>query len=254
MTKFSSQNSAGGSLSEVFYGLSRIKSKSSTFTQTDKSLAFAFIVILPYIQSKLTALLTKWDNDCDNQNVDAKTQQQRQHIQKSYRIIKGIHDLLQVIQYIGYLSDRFDTHSIVNRIIGQHLVYLPFEANFQWNWTDLLSANFKKSTILSGMVFRALELSAFFLQFIQWWQNETHNGSLTKLPNPEPPSKHPDATERYRDICPICLQRWAIPTVNRISGYVFCYKCIVKHVDSNGKCPVTKYETTIDDLVRLYDL
>lgn len=150
--------------------------------------------------------------------MDRKTAQRRRNIQKSYKILRGLHDLFQVIQYIGYLSDRFDAHSIVNRIIGQHMIYLPFEANFQWNWTDLLSANFKKSTILSGMIFRGLELSAFFLQFIQWWQNETSNGSLSKLPTPEPPTRHPDAAERYENICPICLQQWAIPTVNRISG------------------------------------
>lgn len=36
--------------------------------------------------------------------------------------------------------------------------------------------------------------------------------------------------------------------------YVYCYKCIVKHLDSSGQCPVTKYQTTIDDLIRIYDV
>lgn len=209
--------SLGGSLSEVFYGLSRIRSKSSTLTRRDKWLAFLLVVVLPYVKAKFEALLAKWDSDCDNLNVDSKTALRRQHIQRSYRAIKGVHDLLQVIQYVGYLSDRFDTHSILSRVIGQHLIYSPMETSFEWSWSDLFAANFKRSTILSGMLFRGLELSAFFLQFIQWWQNETSNGSLTKLPNAEPPSRPTDT--RYDDICPICLQKWAIPTVNRVSGY-----------------------------------
>lgn len=209
---------SGGSLSEVFYGLSRIRSKNSNLGQLDRILAFVLAVALPYIQSKLENLISKWENDCDNGIVDSKEAKRMRMTKKVYSISKGIHDCFQVFQYIGYLSDRNESHSILNRLIGQHLIYLPPESDIQWNWSDLFSINFHKSAVLTGMLFRALELSAFFLQFVQWWQNETSNGSLTKLPNPEPPIQHSD--QRYRSICPICLQKWQIPTVNRISGYL----------------------------------
>lgn len=137
---------------------------------------------------------------------------------KLFNIAKGIHDCFQVIQYMRYLSDRTKSHSILNHLIGQQLVYLSADTNLDWSWSDLFSFNFRNSAVLTGMVFRALEISAFFLQFVQWWQNETTNGSLTKLPNPEPPTKHAEAYGRYKNICPICLQNWKIPTVNRISG------------------------------------
>lgn len=209
---------SGGSLSEVFYGLSRIRSKNSNLGQLDRILAFVLAVALPYIQSKLENLISKWENDCDNGIVDSKEAKRMRMTKKVYSISKGIHDCFQDFQYIGYLSDRNESHSILNRLIGQHLIYLPPESDIQWNWSDLFSINFHKSAVLTGMLFRALELSAFFLQFVQWWQNETSNGSLTKLPNPEPPIQHSD--QRYRSICPICLQKWQIPTVNRISGYL----------------------------------
>lgn len=209
---------SGGSLSEVFYGLSRIRSKNSNLGQLDRILAFVLAVALPYIQSKLENLISKWENDCDNGIVDSKEAKRMRMTKKVYSISKGIHDCFQVFQYIGYLSNRNESHSILNRLIGQHLIYLPPESDIQWNWSDLFSINFHKSAVLTGMLFRALELSAFFLQFVQWWQNETSNGSLTKLPNPEPPIQHSD--QRYRSICPICLQKWQIPTVNRISGYL----------------------------------
>lgn len=208
----------GGSLAEVFYSLSRIRSKTEQFSSFDKWLAFALITITPYITSKLTNLFVQWRDDCDHKIMDAKEFKRKQIYMRVYKIGKGIFDICQLLQYVGYLSNRSDTHSILNRAVGQHLVYLSAETNLDWTWSDLFSLNFRNSAILTGMVFRALELSAFFLQFIEWWQNETTHGSLTKLPTPEPPKPISGAAERYRNICPICLMQWKIPTVNRISG------------------------------------
>lgn len=211
----------GGSLAEVFYSLSRIHSKSEQISTFDKCSAFTLVVIVPYISSKLSNLVNKWDDYCENGIYDVKEYQRKQKLIRAYKFVKGAFDCFQIVQYVGYLSDRSKTHSILNRIIGQHLVYLSAEMNLNWTWSDLFSMNFQHSAVLTGMIFRALELSAFFLQFIQWWQNETSNGSLIKLPNPKPPGyegKNSAASVRYRNICPICLQKWRIPTVNRVSG------------------------------------
>lgn len=35
--------------------------------------------------------------------------------------------------------------------------------------------------------------------------------------------------------------------------YVYCYKCILKTTESEGKCPVTNYQITMDDLIRIYE-
>lgn len=210
--------SYGSSLAEVFYSLSRINSKTNQLSKLDKGLAFALVVIVPYFKSKLSELIAKWKDDCENDASDRRTTEKKKIAIKLYNIVNGLHGCFQVVQYIGYLSQRTDSHSILNRLIGQHLVYLPAETNLDWTWSDLFSLNFRHSAVLTGMMFRTLELSAFFLQFIQWWQNESTIGSLTKLPNIEPPIPNGDAVGRYKNICPICLQSWKIPTVNRISG------------------------------------
>lgn len=213
---------SGGSLAEVFYSLSRINSKHEQFSSYNKCLAFTLVVFTPYINAKIANLIAKWEDDCDNDVIDAQELRRKKQCIKAYKIAKGIYDCCQVVQYVGYLSDRSKSHSILNRIIGQHLVYLSADTNLDWSWSDLFSLNFRKSAVLTGIVFPALELSAFFLQFVQWWQNETSHGSLTKLPNPEPPSANTSTTTvaKYRNICPICLQKWKIPTINRISGQV----------------------------------
>ena len=35
--------------------------------------------------------------------------------------------------------------------------------------------------------------------------------------------------------------------------YVYCYKCILKTTESEGRCPVSNYEITMDDLIRIYE-
>lgn len=208
-------------MAEVFYSLSRVRSKNEQFSTLDKCLAFALVTIAPYINAKVTNAINQWKDDSDHVVMEAKEFKRKQLCIRIHRIAKGIYDFVQLLQYVGYLSDRSNTHSVLNRTIGQHLVYLSAETNLDWSWSDLFSLNFRNSAVLTGMVFRGLELSAFFLQFVQWWQDETTHGSLTKLPNPEPPKPTSGAAERYRNKCPVCFQSWRIPTVNRVSGCVF---------------------------------
>lgn len=101
------------------------------------------------------------------------------------------------------------------------------------------------------MTFRGLEFSAFFLQFIQWWQNDASQKDITSLPMPEPPALENTKTD-YMGICPICFQSWEIPTAILTSGYVYCYKCILNHLRVSRKCPVTNYPFGVEDLVRIF--
>lgn len=98
-------------------------------------------------------------------------------------------------------------------------------------------------------------MSAFFLQFIQWWQNEANHGDIANLPIPDAPAEtfHVNSS-KYAGKCPLCLQRWRMPTVISISGYVYCYVCIVKNMNEVSEtCPVSGYPASIDDLLRIYD-
>ena len=51
--------------------------------------------------------------------------------------------------------------------------------------------------------------------------------------------------------CPLCRKSIRNPTAS-ISGFVFCYPCILRHVQDNEECPVTKLECRTSSLRRLY--
>ena len=54
--------------------------------------------------------------------------------------------------------------------------------------------------------------------------------------------------------CPVCLCAPRVnPTVCSDSGFVFCYKCVVRHVRRKGECPVTRIKTTERKLIRLFE-
>jgi hypothetical protein len=53
-------------------------------------------------------------------------------------------------------------------------------------------------------------------------------------------------------VCPLCQEPRVNPTAC-VSGYVFCYKCIVDFVKKEGICPVTGRECNITNLIRLYE-
>lgn len=211
---------SGGSLSEIFYGLTRTRTTTDQFHRLDKIVTFLIVVILPYLQAKLDTFRQKFKDEMENANpIQQKTKELRRKRLAIHLITysKALHDGLQLFQLISYMSGISKSHSVVNRLARQQLNYLPPDAQVTWTWTDLFTGKFKSTAILSGVIFRSLELSAFFLQFLQWWQNEANFTSITNLPTPSAPMDSMGLS-RYKGICPICMQQWQIPTVNRISG------------------------------------
>ena len=83
---------------------------------------------------------------------------------------------------------------------------------------------------------------------------------LTALPIPPPPFTIPKSLENDQKAamvqrCPICRTKRKNETLVPVSGFVYCYKCIVNHLRSDeGKnsCPVTGLPANEDDLIRIY--
>lgn len=106
------------------------------------------------------------------------------------------------------------------------------------------------SKVISDLFFRALGVSAFFLQFIQSFQNELQYKKIDILESPEIYKTNVIQNE----ICPICLHATELPTVVQVSGYVYCYKCINLHLQNRGNyCPITNYSASMEDLITLYE-
>lgn len=178
------------------------------------------MVILPYAAAKLESFRQRAKDELENAGPQQQKTKETHRKKLAVQLItysKSLHDTMQLFQFISYMADVSKSHSIVNRCAGQQLNYLPPDATVTWTWTDLFTGKFRSSAILSGVIFRTLELSAFFLQFLQWWQNESSFSFFINLPTPDAPSDSL-CGQKYPGVCPICMQSWKIPTVNRISG------------------------------------
>ncbi|XP_058464751.1 peroxisome assembly protein 12-A [Malaya genurostris] len=238
----------GGSLSEVFYGLRRVSLQSKCFDSNDRRWSLVCLVVIPYLYHKIEQRVQRWKDDFENGKPI--TQENRLLVQ-IIPYLKACYESVKLFQYIIYLAGKSTAHSPVLRWLNLSLIYLPEEEE-SWKFKELLSGRIKLATLLSSLLLRSLELSAFFLQFIEWWQNEANVGDLSKLPVPDAPQNN-IYSDRYRNICPLCLQKWIIPTTVSVSGYVYCYQCIVTHLQKENVCPITKYPATINDLIRIFD-
>ncbi|XP_055629174.1 peroxisome assembly protein 12-A [Toxorhynchites rutilus septentrionalis] len=237
----------GGSLSEVFYGLTRVSPKTNKLTRNQERWTIGSLVLTPYAYQKIDKKIHKWKEDYEQGRTISKYKQQ---IVRIVPYLKACLESMKLLQYIAYLTGFSSTHSPILRILNLSLTYSTEEKSLTFK--DILSGQITPASVLSTALLRSLELSAFFLQFIEWWHNEANMGDLSKLPVPDRPSI--DATnDKYNGKCPLCLQRWQIPTAVSVSGYVYCYRCIVAYLQNKSQCPVTKYPTTINDLVRIFD-
>lgn len=209
------------------------------------------LVIFPYVFRKLEQRMTKLKEKLqDEVTTDDKYELLGFY---SYRTVKASYEFAQIIKYVAYLSGHSSSHSIPLMVAGLTLKHTSFQEN-PFAWADILSGKIPLSTVLSTLMLRGLEFGGFFLQFIQWWQDSSSSStrSVGQLPIPEPPKLDANAN-KYPNICPICLQNFQIPTILQISGYVFCFKCVTKHLRKHQYCPVTNYPATLEDLVRIYD-
>ncbi|KAG5683838.1 hypothetical protein PVAND_013101 [Polypedilum vanderplanki] len=240
----------GASISESFYGLTRFNLKTNQFKRRDFIVSFAVLVIIPYLLRKLDKKVT---------TVKEKLEDELSNDDKykfigvyTYKTLKASYEFAQIIKYISYLSGRSKTHNIPLFLSSIGLRHANLQDD-SFSFSDIISGNVKFSTVIGSMVLRTLEFGGFFLQFLQWYQESSASQKIiSQLPTPIAPKQDSDA-KKYSNICPLCYQHFAIPTVLTISGYVFCYKCITKHLRRHQYCPVTNYPATMDDLTRLYD-
>ena len=83
---------------------------------------------------------------------------------------------------------------------------------------------------------------------------------IARLPVPPPPCPSANLPKDngkldLRIKCPICRTKRKNETLVPISGYVYCYKCIVSHLRSDNNkdaCPVTGLPVNEEELVRIF--
>lgn len=193
--------------------------------------------------------MNKIKEDIIDGNIAQHEAESRQRLVGTYENVKTFYESAKLIQYVAYLTKWSESGIFLQQLCHLQLEYAaPYE--IPWTWMDVFKRKVSLSKIASDVVFRGLEFSAFFFQFIQWWQSDSRNASIGALPAPKPII----APTEYDGICPLCLQKWEIPTVVGVSGYVYCYRCILNYFDTKEMaCPVTKCAASIEDLTHLYE-
>ncbi|XP_012054593.1 PREDICTED: peroxisome assembly protein 12 [Atta cephalotes] len=251
------------SFSETFYGLKRvtiINSKTGLqekLSHKQQILSLIIIVTFPYLKNKLVQLSSKYKL----QNINNTSRKKRQKFFSKY-VVKGLsilfvtYETLVLYNYILYVSEKSIYPSLLLRLLSVTLTYADPQSAL--TVTELLrKIKYNSFTVFDGwnilqrIITGSLELGAFFLQFLSWWNQENYDMDIMSLPAPPPP-KVPNVAQQYKGICPLCHKPHHIHTVLMVSGYIFCYQCILSEIRIKKKCPVTHYPAKEDDLIRLY--
>ncbi|KAH8393866.1 hypothetical protein KR215_004461 [Drosophila sulfurigaster] len=213
------------SFGESFYGLQRTATATGELlTRQQQFTSATLLTFLPYLERRLRARSAQHED----------TYAWERHLIKLFHVYnasKAVHTFLYLIKYAA-------SHSPLFRALHLTLRY-PSVPPEEDKWTYIF--------------LKMLEVVAFFLQFIQWWySNDQRRKVGGTLQNPEALCTEEKQTLKSGE-CPVCLMQLQTPTACAVSGYVYCWKCIVSHLKIEPSCPVTKYPISIDDLVRIYE-
>lgn len=174
------------------------------------------LVLLPYVQVKLSNLISRYEEELQTEpNVENRAT--KQILIRCHKYFVALSEFWKLIQYLRYLTKRSSSHLPVLQLTSMYLSYADEESTPQWSWSELFRGKIKAATVFSGLALNALESSAFFLQFLQWWQTEAETADFTHLPVPEAPELDV-SSNTFLGICPICLQKWNTPTACSLSG------------------------------------
>lgn len=176
----------------------------------------------------------------------------------SFSTVSYIYDLLALVNWILYTLGKSSSHTPLLRMLGVKLQHAD------------------ESSSSSVSLTKIIEMSAFFIQFLEWWFNNQSTQAKSILSLPVPPAPHSKACEKSPKTksgeCPICHQPWKNECALRVSGYeliftskivevtyfhenfsyVFCYRCIIQYLKENNCCPVTLAPATSNDLIRIF--
>ncbi|XP_033217729.1 peroxisome assembly protein 12 [Belonocnema kinseyi] len=253
-------NRHNASFSEKFYGLKRVAvtdtNTTSILSRKQKIASLILLVLFPYINRKLEALKREYTDEEPSNNLPKWKINLIKGLIKVYTVCDVIREVAILQNLLLYISGKSNYPSPLLRLISvtlsysfvrptvviTDLLYKIKDGTFTWG---------DGGTIFEEVAAKSLEVGAFFLRFLQWWDNEIYAKSLTDLPTPVPPTI-PEEAKKLRGLCPICKNAFRNRTALATSGYIFCYQCILPVIQRYGKCPVTNYPATEDDLIRLY--
>ncbi|XP_012279890.1 peroxisome assembly protein 12 isoform X2 [Orussus abietinus] len=195
------------SFSETFYGLKRINLTNSKIqkklSERQERLTLILLVLFPYLWEKISYLVNKYrlnaESEASNKGVRSSF---TRCIIRGYTIGHVTYQTLVLYYYILYIAGRSSSPTPLLRLASLTLTYS--EPHKVATISDLLrkvkEGQFSiddSIDVLKRTVTRSLELGAFFLQFMQWWNQENYFTNLTALPAPPPPASQQKNIQDY---------------------------------------------------------
>ncbi|CAG9558871.1 unnamed protein product [Danaus chrysippus] len=254
------------SFSESFYGLVRSPinpnhefNSGPRLPHNLEQASLLFLVGLPYMKDKIDKILERWREELDEGRLGkSKADQARKAAIRLYMISNFVSEVSKLVVLARYLTGKSLSPTLSLQLLGLTLKDAPPEEPDDNTWGDLfrnvLTGQFSSAVLSFRMCVSAcrllMERGAFVVQLLRWWESRAPAASAA-LPPPPPPQGRRDES-RWLNACPICHQSWRVPTVLPVSGYVFCYTCISRHLRRSGSCPVTRLPASERSLVRLY--
>ncbi|XP_047268783.1 peroxisome biogenesis protein 12 isoform X2 [Capsicum annuum] len=293
-----------GSFAESLYGLRRravkIKVKGDNkgpdareeinhtgLEKRQKILSVVFLVILPYLRSKLHSIYNKereaalqaslWGHEDErfgdanyfdgdgnpivstsgSDTEDSVRERLRKKIRKiiaaCYPWIHAGNEGLSFAYQLLYLLDATGFYSLGLHALGIHVCRATGQE---------LAVQRALLSCAYGVLDYAqtgLIAAVFFFKMMEWWYQsaEERMSAPTVYPPPPPPPPPKVAKEGIplptdRTLCPLCSQKRANPSVVSVSGLVFCYSCVFRYVSQYKRCPVTLMPATVDHIRRLF--
>ncbi|XP_017294396.1 peroxisome assembly protein 12 [Kryptolebias marmoratus] len=266
------------SFSENFYGLKRVSGVlglpvDQSLHRTSHWRSFLLLCLVPYLRAKLEATLAQQREEEDFSIRLAQTWSQRMYraAVAAYPYVSLAWQAWIFCQQLLFVFGFSRTHSpllwLANvrlaRLNAQDLrdmeqktrtiMNLADRSLLQRGWWLLSQATSGVAVSLST----SLSLGVFFLQFLDWWYSSVNQSTvktLTSLPTPPPPFHlHEDGQPgAYSRSCPLCRKLRTNATVLSTSGFVFCYRCIYTYVKANRRCPLTRFPSELQHLIKIY--
>ena len=147
-----------------------------------------YSAIFPYLKRKLDKLFeSQRDAAADgHQLTNVRLQISRKYFLTLYPYIHAIHDATNMAFFMSYLFGHADTHNLLLWLAGAKLEYQTAKttADAENRWSKLensggiwgkMAAKIVRGTAMGLTV--GLEVAAFSIQFLDWWQVEKNTST-----------------------------------------------------------------------------
>ncbi|CAD6189265.1 unnamed protein product [Caenorhabditis auriculariae] len=251
------------------FGRTNVKTGLPPSMGREKLASLIVLVLWPYVENKMNTLHERLKESYERRrwaDIRNTKEKMKKFFVTAWPLLKTLLKGIKTIMQLTYILNRSSSHSPFLWLSGNILHSLTPEDFSQFEHVPM---HLRKSGIvnrlwrfilgLPGVLSRLFGYGLFFVQFLDFMYNSDFGSQLTGRSSysKAPPPPHQMISESNvlnldTNKCPLCYKKRTNDTALFVSGYVFCYTCINKYVNTHHKCPVTGLPATNQHLIRLF--